>query len=138
MTSKIPLLQVGDTPICVGFADSAGPRGCSPILMNSLQAGMVLLANILCAVPIFTVCGSAFSRAGLSLAQAPGEQGWIDTASFPWGFLSAKSFRASNYRFSSRNFLFFSKESAVEHLTEASIAETCCFTRHSSCPRGKK
>lgn len=35
-------------------------------------------------------------------------------------------------------FFFSSKESAVEHLTEARIAETCCFTRHSSCPRGKK
>lgn len=66
MTSKVLLPQVGDTPICVGFAESAGPRGCSPILMNSLQAWMALLTNIMCAVPIFTVHGlcSAFSRAG--------------------------------------------------------------------------
>lgn len=40
------------------------------------------------------------------LGSGTGEQGWIDTASFPWAFLSAKTFRAANYHFSSRNFFF--------------------------------
>lgn len=101
MTSKILLPQVGEIPICVGFADSAGPRGCCPILMNSLQAWMVLLTNIMYSTNI----SSAQPPAGLALSL--GEVGWIDTASFLWGLLSAESFRASNYHFSSRKLLFF-------------------------------
>lgn len=104
MASETLLPQVGHIPICVAVAGSAGPRGSCPILMSSLQPWVALVTNILCAGPIFTVC---LSRAGLSLAQALPEMGWIDTASFPWAFLSAKSFRASNYHFSSRKLLFF-------------------------------
>lgn len=100
--SKTLLPQVGDIPIWVGFADRAGPRGCYPILMNSLQGPdkhRVCSTNIYCA----WLC-SASSRAA-----CPWLRHWVcvDTASFPWGLLSAKSFRAANYHFSSRNLPFF-------------------------------
>lgn len=80
VTSKILLPQVGDIPVCVGFADSAGPRGSCPTLMNSLQAWMVLLTNFMCAVPIFTVRGYAQPSAGLA---CPWLRHWVGLTQHP-------------------------------------------------------
>lgn len=83
MTFKILLPQVGHIPICVCFADSAGPRGCCSILMNSLQAWMVLLTNIMYAVSIFTVHGSAQPSAGFACPWLRHRVSWVGLTQHP-------------------------------------------------------
>lgn len=83
MTFKILLPQVGHIPICVCFADSAGPRGCCSILMNSLQAWMVLLTNIMYAVSIFIVHGSAQPSAGLACPWLRHRVSWVGLTQHP-------------------------------------------------------